>query len=201
MSPSSPRVSPAVSLALTVLAVLAAPLPAQQQAQPHQDALGNITFALAGDAIITRKLSVYSEPEFLEIRDVLRGATAAYVNAEMLFLDYDEPEVIPASQSGGTYMRAEPELARELTWMGIDLVSTANNHSLDYSYGGLRANLKWLREAGLVAAGTGENLAAARAPHYLDTPGGRVALVSVASTFADFNPAGPQRKDMRGRPG
>lgn len=184
------------------LAILVSPpgdLSAQQQ--PHRDALGNLTFALAGDAIITRKLSVYDEPEFLEIRDLMRGATAAFVNAEMLFLNYDEPEVIPASQAGGTYMRAQPQLADELAWMGVDLVSTANNHSLDYGYGGLRSNLYWLEKAGLVAAGTGENLAEARAPNYLETPGGRVALLAVSSSFVDFNRAGPQRKDMRGRPG
>jgi poly-gamma-glutamate capsule biosynthesis protein CapA/YwtB (metallophosphatase superfamily) len=174
---------------------------AAQQPQPYRDALGNMTFALGGDAIITRKLSVYSEPEFLEIRDLMRSATAAFVNAEMLFLNYDEPGVIPASQSGGTYMRAQPELADELVWMGVDLVSTANNHSLDYSFGGLQANTRWLAKAGLVAAGTGENLAEARAPHYLETAGGRVALIAVSSTFADFNPASPQRQDMRGRPG
>ncbi|MDX1579791.1 MAG: CapA family protein, partial [Gemmatimonadota bacterium] len=39
--------------------------------------------------------------------------------------------------------------------------------------------------AGLVTAGTGEHLAEARAPGYLETPGGRVALISIASTFAD----------------
>ncbi len=171
------------------------------QPQPHRDALGNMTIALGGDAILTRKLSVFSEPEFLEIRDVMRGATATFVNAEMLFVNYDEPDVIPASQSGGTYMRAQPDLLEDLKWMGVDLVSTANNHSLDYSFGGLRANLRWIENAGLVAAGTGENLAEARAPHYLETPGGRVALIADASSFADFNPASPQRQDMRGRPG
>lgn len=169
--------------------------------QPHRDDYGDATFALAGDAIITRKLSVYSEPEFLELRDLIHSASAAFVNAEMLFLDYQELDIIPAAQSGGTYMRAEPELADELAWMGFDLVSTANNHSLDFSFGGLRSNLRWLRESGLVASGTGENLAEARAPKYMETPHGRVALISASSSFVDFNRAGPQRKDFRGRPG
>jgi hypothetical protein len=192
------------AFAVATLAVPFGGAVAQQQAyptQPARDGLGNMTFALAGDAIITRKLSVYSEPEFLEIRDVMRNATATFVNAEMLFMNYDEPGVIPASVSGGTYMRGQPELIDELKWMGVDMVSTANNHSLDYSFGGLRANLRWLERAGIVASGTGENLAEARAPHYLETPGGRVALIADASTFADFNPASPQRPDMRGRPG
>ncbi len=189
----------ALILPLGALSAQQTPPPAPPQ--PHRDGLGDITFALAGDAIITRKLSVYDEPEYLEIRNVMQSATATFLNAEMLFLNYDEPDIVPASQSGGTYMRAQPELIDELKWMGVDLVSTANNHSLDYSFGGLRANTRWLNQSGLVWAGTGENLAEARAAHYLETPGGRVALIAVSSSFADFNPAGPQRKDMRGRPG
>lgn len=194
------RFAPLGPVAPTLLVALFAGTPVMGQ-QPHRDGRGNATFALAGDGIITRKLSVYDEPEFLEIRDLVRGSTAAFINAEMLFLNYDEPETFPASQSGGTYMRAQPELADELVWMGFDLVSTANNHSLDFSFGGLRSNNLWLQHAGLVAAGTGANLAEARAPKYLETAGGRVALVAVSSSFADFNPAGPQRKDMQGRPG
>ena len=50
-------------------------------------------------------------------------------------------------------------------------------------------------------AGTGENLAEARAPGYLETGKGRVALISAASTFPDASRAGHQRKDVRGRPG
>ena len=196
MSPCSARPwIPALALLFLRLGGLAA------QEQPHRDALGNITLALLGDAMITRKLSVYTEPEFLEVRDLIQNATAAFVNAEMLFADYDEEDVIPSSQSGGTYMRARPEMAEELVWMGIDMVALANNHSMDYMFGGLRATRRWTEAAGLVAAGTGENLAEARSPRYLETPGGRVALIAVSSTFADVGRAGPQRKDIRGRPG
>lgn len=184
-------------LAAVLLLVPQAHLAAQM---PHEDG-SDITFALTGDAIISRALSPYDEPEFLELRDLIHEQTAGFTNAEILFLDYDEPGVIPAAQSGGTYMRARPELARELAWMGFDMVSLANNHTMDFGYGGLRANMKWIEEAGLVQAGAGENLAMARYPAYLETPGGRVALISVASTFADFGRAGPQRKDFRGRPG
>lgn len=167
---------------------------------PHEDG-EDITLALTGDAIISRDLSVYSEPEFIELRDLVREQTAAFTNAEILFLDYDEPGVIPAAQSGGTYMRAEPRLAEDLAWMGFDMVSLANNHTMDFGVGGMRANMRAIAAAGLVQAGAGENLAEARSPAYLETPGGRVALISVASTFADFGRAGPQRSDFRGRPG
>ena len=171
-----------------------------QQGLPHGDAGGEMTLALAGDAIITRRLSVFEEPDFLALRDLVQGATAAFVNLEILFHNF-EPDIIPASASGGTYMQADPSIAKELVWMGFDMVSMANNHTGDYGVGGLRSTTRAVEEAGLMHAGTGENLAEARAPGYLETPGGRVALISAASTFPDGSRAGHQRKDVRGRPG
>lgn len=164
------------------------------------DAGDSITIALTGDAIITRRLSVYDEPAFLGMIERLREATLAFTNLEVLFHDY-EPDVIPAAQSGGTYMRAHPEIARELAWAGFDVVSRANNHTMDYGAGGMRATTRAVEAAGLDHAGAGENLAEARAPAYVETPAGRVALISAASTFAEPMRAGHQRKDVRGRPG
>ena len=46
-------------------------------------------------------------------------------------------------------------------------------------------NLKNLRAVDMAHAGTGGNLSEARAPGYLDTPKGRVALISASSTFAE----------------
>lgn len=190
----------ALAIGLTFLLL---PVPAMALAQeplPHSDDGGTMTLALAGDAIITRRLSVYEEPEFLALRDLVQGATAAFVNLEILLHDF-ESDVIPATQSGGTYMQADPSMARELVWMGFDMVSMANNHTGDYGLGGLRRTTAAVEAAGLIHAGTGENLAEARAPAFLETPGGRVALLAGASTFPDPSRAGHQRRDVRGRPG
>ena len=46
-----------------------------------------MTVALTGDAIITRRISVYDEPDFLEMIELIRGADAAFTNLEMLFHD------------------------------------------------------------------------------------------------------------------
>jgi poly-gamma-glutamate capsule biosynthesis protein CapA/YwtB (metallophosphatase superfamily) len=189
------------ALILTTALLLAGPADLfSQQGPPHGDAGGEMTLALAGDAIITRQLSVFDEPEFLALRDLVQGATAAFVNLEILFHNF-EPDIIPASASGGTYMQADPAIAKELVWMGFDMVSMANNHTGDYGVEGLRSTTRAVEAVGLMHAGTGENLAEARAPGYLETPGGRVALLSAASTFPDGSRAGRQRKDVRGRPG
>ena len=44
------------------------------------------TMALTGDAIITRKLSVYNEAPFLEMIKLIRSADVAFTNFEMLFM-------------------------------------------------------------------------------------------------------------------
>lgn len=164
----------------------------------NEEGRRRVTFALTGDSIITRRLSVYDEPEFLGLIETIRNADVAFTNLEVLFHNY---EGYPAAQSGGTYMAAEPYMAEELQWAGFDMVARANNHALDYGIEGLLATSRALDEVGLVYAGVGENLAMARAPAYLDTGKGRVALISCASTFPAAARAGAQRPDIKGRPG
>jgi poly-gamma-glutamate synthesis protein (capsule biosynthesis protein) len=156
------------------------------------------TFALTGDSIITRRLSVYTEPAFTRMVDLIRGADAAFTNLEMLFHDY-EPYAM--NESGGTYMRAEPALVRELVWAGFDMVSRANNHTGDFGVLGMNLTTKYVADAGLVQAGVGGSLAEAREARFLETAKGRVALISVASTFPDHSRAGRTRGDMPARPG
>ena len=191
------------SLVLAIGATAASVLPLEGQAAgrtQYADARGDIALALAGDAIITRALKVFDEPDFLALRELITGATAAFANLEMLFHDYGE-DVIPASQSGGTYLGADPERAKDLAWMGFDGVSRANNHTMDYLAGGMEGTTRAVAAAGLIQAGVGENLARARAPAYLETRDGRIAFISVSTSFADHMRAGPARKDLKGRPG
>lgn len=156
------------------------------------------TMALTGDAIITRKLSVYNEPPFLEMIKLIRSADVAFTNFEMLLHDY---EPYPMHKSGGTYMRAKPSMAKELIWAGFDIVSTANNHTGDYGSEGMRLTLKYLNDYGLVNAGAGESLEEAREAKFIETSKARVALISCASTFPDHSRAGTSRGDTSSRPG
>ncbi len=153
---------------------------------------------LTGDSMITQKLSAYMEDEFLSMIELIRSADIAFTNLEVLIHNY---EGYPASESQGTYMAAGPFIAKELKWAGFNLLSRANNHAMDYGIEGLRATSKILEEVSLVHAGIGENLALARAPSYLETKRGRVALISCSSTFPTFSRAGEQRRDVKGRPG
>lgn len=193
------RVGACHVLAIPVLVAVTVLAGARTSLAQHEPPPGEMTFALTGDAIISQRLSPFNEPEYLRMIEIIRDADLAFTNLEVLFHNYEEG--YPAAHSGGTWMAAEPYIAGELVWAGFDMVSRANNHTMDYGAGGLRATTQALDGVGLVHAGAGENLAQARSPAYLETAGGRVALISVASTFADEDRAGPQRGDIRGRPG
>lgn len=173
-------------------------LASQSTAQHALPDDGEFTLALTGDSIITRRLSVYNEPEFLELIEMIRSADAAFTNLEILFHDY---EPYPMATSGGTWMRADPSLVNDVTWAGFDLVARANNHTGDYGVEGQRLTTMYVREAGLVQAGVGESLAEAREAKFLETPRVRVALISVASTFAEHMRAGRSRDNVPARPG
>ena len=156
------------------------------------------TLALTGDTIIMQRLQVFREPEFTRLFDLIRGADAAFTNLETLFHDYEAP---PAHESGGTWMRTDPPIIKELTWAGFDLVSRANNHAGDFGAVGSQITSKYVRDAGLVEAGVGNSLAEAREARFLETPKGRIALISAASTFTPHSRAGNTRGDMPARPG
>src|SRR6266536_525183 len=158
----------------------------------------SFTIALTGDSLITMKLSVHTDPPFLKMIDLIRGADVAFTNLEMLLHDY---EPYPSTESGGTYMRADPAIAKELVWAGFKMVARANNHTGDYGVEGARLTTRHVAAAGLVQAGFGESLREAREAKFLDTDKGRVALISTSSSFPDQSRAGVSWGDTRARPG
>ncbi|MDX1405154.1 MAG: CapA family protein [Woeseiaceae bacterium] len=164
----------------------------------HRTADAEFTMALTGDSIITRKLSVYDEAEYLQMIELIRSADVAFTNLEVLFHDY---EAYPMAESGGTWMRADPSLANDLAWAGFDMVARANNHSGDYGVLGMDLTTRHVAEAGIVQAGVGASLAEAREAKFLETPRARVALISIASSFANHMRAGRSRDNVPPRPG
>jgi poly-gamma-glutamate synthesis protein (capsule biosynthesis protein) len=159
---------------------------------------GLLNIALGGDFILSRRLSVFREERFLALRDVFGGADARFVNLESCVHEYLEGH---HNIQEGTYPMTEPALLEDAKWLGINMVSCANSHSFDYGEEGVIVTNKYLDRSGIVHAGTGRNLREARSPAYLDTPKGRVGLLSVTAHFNEWAIAGEQRPDTPGRAG
>ena len=114
----------------------------------------DISIAVGGDAMITRRMKAFNEPSFLNLIEILRAADVSVVNLEMLFHDYESSW----QWSGATYTRSDPRNLDELKWMGIDAVTTANNHSFDFSEGGFLTTLEHCKEVDLPHAGAATTL-------------------------------------------
>ncbi len=155
-------------------------------------------FAAAGDAIIQRRIQEDFEG-YEELSSYIKEADASFFNLETT-LNY-EGECCASQFSGGTYIRANPEVLSDLMKFGFNLTSFNNNHAMDFSYGGLLATLDYVNETGIVNAGVGRNLAEASAPKYLETKNGRVALISVNANFDPSMMAGEASPRVAGRPG
>ena len=152
-----------------------------------------------GDAIITRRLPLEGEYDgFSEVRDFIMQGDFRFGNLETTVHNY---ESCGGAQSGGSWLCSPPGVLEDLRKFGMNILSTANNHALDYSYGGLEKTMEYIEKAGFPFAGTGRNLADASRPVYLDTASGRYALIACTMSFNPENMAGKQTGNVIGRPG
>ncbi len=137
------------------------------------------SFTAAGDMLIQRVIPLEYEG-FREVSDFIRQGDARFFNLETTI---HRGGLFGNQFNGGSFLRADPKVLDIARAFGFNMLSFANNHTFDFSYGGLKATLDAVREAGFVNAGVGENLDEAAAPGYLDTLRSRVALIGVVSTM------------------
>jgi hypothetical protein len=161
------------------------------------------TLAAVGDCIITRPLSQYAarDPAFAAVLKLLRGADATYGNMETSIVDLTASRPGPNPGPDDWAMAATPAVAKDLKAMGFSVLSRANNHALDWGNEGMRETSRWLDEAGLIYAGVGVDEGSARAPHYFESAKGRIAIVSMASTFTPNTDALAPHGAVPGRAG
>jgi poly-gamma-glutamate synthesis protein (capsule biosynthesis protein) len=77
----------------------------------------------------------------------------------------------------GIHYRMHPANMPVLTAAGIDCCALANNHVLDWGYGGLDETLTTLGNAGIAVAGAGADRPGAMAPAVIDAGNGHRVLV------------------------
>jgi poly-gamma-glutamate synthesis protein (capsule biosynthesis protein) len=162
---------------------------------------GSWRLAVVGEAMVSRPFAMHDEPEFLGLAELLRGADLTYGHLEMNFGRFDSGAWPARGGSTGSFMLADPMIANDLRWLGIDLMSLAHNHSLDFGHIGIRSTIAACHNAGIGCAGTGSDLDEARGPAYVETKRGRVALVSMATGNTPDEWAGLGKETMPGRPG
>jgi poly-gamma-glutamate capsule biosynthesis protein CapA/YwtB (metallophosphatase superfamily) len=158
------------------------------------DIADGFTLAAVGDVIMANPESTNANPAFQAQLKILRGADVAFGNFESTAIDIRDFRGAPQAENGGQWLVSSPSVPADLKEMGFSMMNRANNHSTDWGVLGMEQTDHLLDKAGIVHAGTGRDMADARAPQYLETPEGRVALVGISATFPPMsvaaNPAG-----------
>ncbi len=168
---------------------------------PSTAIAGDFSFAAVGDIIYLRPMLATLERQAPDMLRILRDANVTFGNFETSAFDLSRFKGSPQAESGGTWMLADPAVAGDVAAMGIDMVSHANNHATDWGVEGMLETLDLLDAAKLTHSGTGRTMTAARAPAYLDSSWGRVALVSATTSFTPMSPAADPLGRVPGRAG
>ena len=157
-----------------------------------------MTLIATGDAFITRRFPEGGYEGFDQVRDVISQYDVKFSNLEMTF---HNEEGYPAAFSGGTWAMADPRTLDDMRSFGFNLFNTANNHSCDYSHGGVLATIRNLKERDRSLPEQEKIFPEASKPCYLETKNGRVAMIAVSSSFHESGMAGGQSAEIGRKPG
>jgi poly-gamma-glutamate synthesis protein (capsule biosynthesis protein) len=168
--------------AVPAAARTAAPSPGRARPQPvrPQQAStlpGRVTLAFAGDVHFTgRTARLLKNPAaaFGPIASVLKSADFTAVNLETAVTSRGKP------QPKTYHFRTTPVAFTALRDAGIDLVTMANNHVLDYGQTGLADTLAAAKAARFPYVGIGASAAAAWAPYVTTINGVKIAIIGVS---------------------
>lgn len=118
---------------------------------------------------------------FARVGSLIRDADIAFGNLEGPLTSRGAVETEKQYLFRSPPQAVAPALARA----GFDVLSLANNHSMDYGLVGLHDTQDALRRAGIRYVGAGDNLAAARRPAIIEAAGVRVAVLAYSLTFPE----------------
>jgi len=136
-----------------------------------------VTLVAVGDVLLARGVAKQIDKHgadwlFDDTRDVLKGADLAFCNLECPL----STRGVPGKRR--FLFRADPKHAAALLSNGFDVVSLANNHTLDYGRDAMLDTIEAVRKAGITPVGAGANKAEASRIQVVTRHGLRVGFVA-----------------------
>jgi poly-gamma-glutamate capsule biosynthesis protein CapA/YwtB (metallophosphatase superfamily) len=154
------------------------------------------TLALAGDTMLGRSVAAKLErasPASLFSSEVVAACHEAdlfVLNLECCISERGEPWPDPRKPF---FFRAPPVAVEVLSLLGVDCVTLANNHALDFGPQALHDTIEVLTAAGIASVGAGADVEQAHASYpVVGRNGFRLSVIGVTDHPEDFA-AGPQR--------
>ena len=118
------------------------------------------------------------------LADLMRDCDYTMVNQEFAFSTRGEP-----MEDKQYTFRSDPSYVKIFNQLGVDMVTLANNHTLDYGTEALLDSCTTLEESGIRYVGAGENMERAKQIEYVDINGHRIAFIGASRVIpvADWN--------------
>lgn len=136
------------------------------------------TLIATGDILLARfveqkmrTLKDYTYP-FQRVADFLKSADITFGNLETPLLSGKN---VPKNSMT---FRGDPEGVKGLLYAGYDVLSVANNHTMNYQIPGLTSTLQELKKANILASGGGKNQDIAHTPAIVEAKGKKIAFYS-----------------------
>ncbi|MGE0803370.1 MAG: CapA family protein [Lautropia sp.] len=146
---------------------------------PRSGPIGSATLALAGDFVAVRPQHAPGEPA-RAVHALLHAADVAIGNFEIALVEGGVPLEKTIVRS------ADPAVGPTLGTIGFDVLSVANNHTVDYGWPGLERTMQSLRGGGCTVIGGGRTLEEAAAPAIREAGGLRIGVLA----YSCLTPAG-----------
>jgi len=137
-----------------------------------------VSIIAVGDIMLARKIEknmgMYGmDYPFLNVKAKLKNGDITFGNLECAVSDRGEK--MPEK---GIWFRADPAVTGELKKCGFDILSIANNHSLDYGIDAFLDTQKHLLDAGIIPVGGGANIEEARKPQIFELNDIRIGFLA-----------------------
>jgi poly-gamma-glutamate capsule biosynthesis protein CapA/YwtB (metallophosphatase superfamily) len=149
-------------------------------ARDGTDAAGTIRLAFVGDLLLGSSVETTMRKQGLDYP--FSGALEYLLSPDITAGNLENPITtrgIPADNKQYVF-KGSPDLLPPLKEAGFDIVSLANNHTLDQGTEGLQDTIAHLKEAGIASVGGGNDDTEAFAPVVIEVNGIKVAYLSVS---------------------
>ena len=179
--PEPPPTPDPVASPVATTAVPAAPVSTPDAASSSATPTGStpltpdspVTLAFGGDVHFEGRLAgLLTNDGLAALRPALGGADVAVVNLETAITDrgVEQPKIY--------HFRTTPQALVTLQQAGVDAVSMANNHAVDYGPDGLTDTLAAQASSPIPVVGIGPDATRAFAPAVFDVRGTKVAVIA-----------------------
>jgi poly-gamma-glutamate synthesis protein (capsule biosynthesis protein) len=177
---------------ISILALAGAALPAAAESPAGRDP--TVTIVLVGDVglnatnqtVDPKGVNDHGFQSWADTTSLIAGdinGDLNFLNVEAVVTDHNDLHADTKGQSGPFNFRMHPNGLRHLVSIGFNVLSLANNHSMDYGVEGLEETLRHvgaLRAKGLAAAaGIGMNRDAASRPEVTMVKGSTIAFSAI----------------------